>query len=419
MSIRLPSRSKRQLVIATFAIVLPLGAVAATQLAPPPSSPATGHAQVITQGVVKLGNEPMVWRVVQRIAKPRWQAEPAERVLGFVMASDEPILLSNVSSSGRTRDVARLGVGEAFLVTAGTDQIRASMSDNPVTYLAMELVPESEAGKIAGGKVLYTSDAFTPPPGQRDIDFVRNVLRPREVASLPDSGQPVYILATDGAIDVLPAGGKTTTLEAGESGIFSGELKIKAVAGTADSGDQVAAAGLTAGMLLQDGVQLSGYVVTVIGEEIGPVQTPTPTPVATATSTPAPVVVIEEPTVPVVEEPTTAPEPTLPPEPTIPPEPTEPVVLDADQDGIPDDLEPKYGTDPLNPDSDDDGLRDGDEANVYFTVPTAFDTDQDGLSDGAEVLQYGTDPLNRDTDGDETSDGREVAAGRDPLDPNN
>ena len=69
--------------------------------------------------------------------------------------------------------------------------------------------------------------------------------------------------------------------------------------------------------------------------------------------------------------------------------------VDTDGDGLTDTAEEALGTDPLNADTDGDGLNDGDEVN-----------------------QYGTDPLNADTDGDGLNDGDEVAAGSDPLDPN-
>ena len=118
---------------------------------------------------------------------------------------------------------------------------------------------------------------------------------------------------------------------------------------------------------------------------------------------------------------------------------------DADNDGLPDDLEVDLGTDPLDPDSDDDGVPDGLEVDLG-TDPLDPDSDDDGIPDGTELgftvpapgtdpdpgsfvpdsdPTTTTDPLDPDTDGDGTSDGLEdcnrngrVDPGeRDPNDP--
>lgn len=65
---------------------------------------------------------------------------------------------------------------------------------------------------------------------------------------------------------------------------------------------------------------------------------------------------------------------------------------DDDNDSLLDVDEISWGTDPFNNDSDGDGLQDGEEVNIYLTVPTSPDTDADGLNDGDEIT-YGLDPL--------------------------
>ena len=131
-------------------------------------------------------------------------------------------------------------------------------------------------------------------------------------------------------------------------------------------------------------------------------------------------------------------------------DPTEPdLSKDTDGDGIPDDIEKKYGADPavedtdgdglsdywelnwlnLDPtkiDSDNNGISDGDEdtdndgiSNLqeikYGTSPASADTDNDKLSDYDEIFKYKTDPCNADTDGDGLSDGDEIRNGTNPL----
>ena len=92
-----------------------------------------------------------------------------------------------------------------------------------------------------------------------------------------------------------------------------------------------------------------------------------------------------------------------------------PVVVDSDEDGLPDDVETNTGifvdgtdtgTDPNNPDSDGDGLLDGVEtgSNIFIDVsdtgtdPNLLDTDSDCFSDGLEVLQMGSSPLDDSVD---------------------
>ncbi|MGQ8365397.1 Ig-like domain-containing protein [Glaciecola sp. 1036] len=97
---------------------------------------------------------------------------------------------------------------------------------------------------------------------------------------------------------------------------------------------------------------------------------------------------------------------------------------DADNDGIPDDIETAYGLDPNDPvdafeDLDGDGLSTVEE----FNLGTDFflsDTDGDGILDGEEVNAgedgFETNPLSADTDNDGLSDGIEIIVGSDPTD---
>lgn len=66
---------------------------------------------------------------------------------------------------------------------------------------------------------------------------------------------------------------------------------------------------------------------------------------------------------------------------------------DRDADNYTDALEAEIGLDPSNADTDADGVADGDELNLYQTVPTLADTDGDGAIDGEELFGIKTDPL--------------------------
>ncbi len=271
-------------------IALPVGLVTAQQAFLDRNSPATGHAQVVTQGIDDLPDGEVVWRVVERTASPRTEAQPGRRVLGFVLATEDPVLLTNITEDGQV-DVARLAPGESFLVTAGTRQIRASLTDQEVTYLTFELVAAEDADDTNGGKLLFVSDEFTAPDGKRDIDLVRNVLAAGEQASVPDTGESVAILATEGAIDILPSGGRGRTLEAGESAIFEpGELEIEAVGTTATAAGVRAQIATLTNSLQGDDDGNAAYIIAVIGPEIPPPPIQ-PLPTETATEVPP----IEEP----------------------------------------------------------------------------------------------------------------------------
>ena len=101
-------------------------------------------------------------------------------------------------------------------------------------------------------------------------------------------------------------------------------------------------------------------------------------------------------------------------------------LLDADLDGLNDDVEIEIGTDPNNPDTDGDGIEDGQEVNVDATDPLDdcdsvggtpledSDCDNDGLTN-AEEADLGTDPFDADSDDDGLTDGEEVLVEDDPT----
>jgi hypothetical protein len=416
------SISRLTFVLACLVLVtIPLGVAAARQLSSNGSSPATGHAQVVTQGVATINADRIVWRLVERTARPRWAANPSRRAISFIFASEEPVLLSAVTENG-LKDIARLATGEAMMVPGNLRTVRASFTGKSTKYLSLELVPAEDADSVGSGKLLFKSRSFSSPSGERDIDLVRNVLAIGESATVPDSGQNNVVLATEGAIDVLPHNGRATRLEAGESGTFRGDLQIKAVQPT--SANAVPVSALTAYMAQVQSARAS-YVVAVIGAEIPPPITPSPTttqtptpeaspstssatgPVATATSTLLPGAPTTVPTrLPNVQPPTDTPtqgpipltntpirvpptdtpaRPTntpVPPTDTLLPPTDTPVRptatptkippprgLDSDGDDLPDIVEVHLGTNRLNPDTDGDGCWDGFEAHHHRYDP--------------------------------------------------
>jgi autotransporter-associated beta strand protein len=122
---------------------------------------------------------------------------------------------------------------------------------------------------------------------------------------------------------------------------------------------------------------------------------------------------------------------------------TNPLIADADADGLTDGKEQEVSTNPFLSDSDSDGLTDGEEISLvgtnpnqadsdgdslndanddqdgdglsniseirtHLTNPVAADSDADGLNDGAEINDHSTNPNVADSDGDGLTDGEEI-----------
>lgn len=367
-------------------------------------SPATGNARVIAQGIAPLTDQEVVWRAVVYGARPRADAQVATRPLGFLIASDGTLLLSNDDPETDAEDLtleARLAPGEAFLVKPGTAQQRASVTDDAIEYIALELVPADGADDIGSGELLFISAPFisggASPDLEFDLDLVSAVLSEQESTTIPDVGRSVAILATDGAIDVIPSGGRRRTLQVGEGDVFSGELEIRPAAG-----DALSEGGNAKRLIATQAAPNGGatFIAAVVGPEVPlvdqPIPTETPVPVQIPVEIPpTEVVVVPTPTeVPPTEvPPTPTTEPTL--EPTLEPTVTPTPEGDLDFDGLTDTLEPQFATDPANRDTDGDLLSDGDEVYVYGTSPTNPNTDGDGCSDGYEAME-GFNPLIQD-----------------------
>jgi hypothetical protein len=352
--------------IALFVLAAaPAGLIAAQQTIQDNVSPAQGAAQVVAQGLSELPEGDLVWRIVERQALPRGEAQPGERVTSYVIARDETILLTNVVD-GNMVDVAYLAPGEAFLVPEGTSQIRSSLTDQPATYISFELVPAASADQTGSGTLLFTTSTFQAPSGLRDVDLVANVLRQGDESVIPYTGGPVAVFATDGVIDIISNDtGETATLQPGEMAVFNGDVTIRGAGAASVPGVRAFAP------LLQGADDAAVYFASVIGQEVIPsevfaAETATPSP----TPTQEVVVVQEQPTEIPTEEPTS--EPTIEPtaEPTIEPTATAtpPLGSDLDQDGLIYRTERAIGTDPNNPDTDGDGWTDGEEYQ-YETDP--------------------------------------------------
>lgn len=229
-------------------------------------APASANAQVIAQGVVALPAGDLVWRTVRTRAPLTEAAAFEARPLGFVLATSGPLLLTDRDSGEQTR----LGRGEAALVREGAVQRRASLAEQPVSYLSIELVSTNAPAPPEGAVVLQPGQPFPAPAGWRDLDLVSATVRADESYLVPESGAKNVVLVTDGAANVGRPGGSAVVLIAGEAASFSGELQIGAAPG--------------------EGEPRAAFVVAMIGPEVPapPAAEPSPavaSPPATANAT--------------------------------------------------------------------------------------------------------------------------------------
>jgi hypothetical protein len=190
-------------------------------------TPASGHVQVIAQGVVVMPGEELVWRTVRYSAFPDAEAEFVTWPLGFVLATSAPLLLTDQATGNQLR----LGPGEATLVHDATIQRRASLDAEAAPYLAIELVPSSQAEQNDVGTVLQTWPADIAESGPHDIDLVRSVLIGTEEALLPATTANSLLLVTEGSLVARAPGEEGRNLLAGEAMTFSDELEILQPAG--------------------------------------------------------------------------------------------------------------------------------------------------------------------------------------------
>jgi hypothetical protein len=368
-------------VIGSAAVSLP-GVADGAPLAPPPV--ASGHAEVVAQGIVGFPDGTFHWQVAD----------------GSVTAGAAPTAVppapTFVLGDAGVVDVAggvpaRLGPGEAVMLQSSSEGL-LSTPEGSASYWTLLIANVADTGGAGA-----TGGSFTLGAGQRDVDLVRDALAAGESLQLADRDVATLLLVTSGNAVATSTDGDSIELGVGEAATLDGDLTIS-----------------------NGGEETTTVVAAVIGVIV-------PAPGATpAVTTPPPPPNTNQTTATAA---TTSAQMTT----TVP--------TDSDGDGLADvDEMNTYGTDPNNPDtegdhvtdgdeilvhgtdpldnnSDDDGLTDGDEVNITHTDPNDQDTDDDGLMDEDEN-PAGADPNDPDTDGDGFNDGTEVASGTNPADAN-
>lgn len=183
------------------------------------------HAEVVAQGVDTMPAGQVVWRVSQGNAPVAPNSVKATYPLGFIFLPQGKMQV-DFSGSG---DRVVLQDGEASFQRAGTEQRRKGTDTAAATYLGIELVTADQANVGANGSQVLTASApFPAPGGDHDVNLVRDVLQGAEDGLLPGSANPIYVYVTTGDLKVETADGNQTPLNAGQGGLFTGQLKIHA-----------------------------------------------------------------------------------------------------------------------------------------------------------------------------------------------
>ena len=210
------------LALLSMLLVGPSGALALFQQIGDTPSPATGHAQIVAQGVSFLPDGSAAWRIVEDTAEPLDVAVPEQRALGFSVALDQGILINDYTYGTQARPAA----GESAFVGSGVSQQRASLDGNNVPYLRIALVAADQAGETGGDTLIYAGDGFSAPSGRRDIDLLRDVLQDGEETLIGAGEAPSTIHVINGSVQV-DDGNDVFTLDAGESATIDGEMLVE------------------------------------------------------------------------------------------------------------------------------------------------------------------------------------------------
>jgi hypothetical protein len=257
-----------------LAIWLAIGTVAvvAAQSGLETPSPATGSAQVISQGMTNRPALRSAWRVVERQIPIRAEARPSDRLegsAGFLLADAAPIFVTDQDTKQRYR----LAPGEAQFVPIGANQTWASLDDQPTTAYTLELAVRDNIDE-ANGEIVYRSGSFGMLEGDYDLDLVRNTLPYNRRAQVEGSEFPILVFVTQGQIDVVADAddGEPERLHSGEGGAYQGNIRIQ----TKSRNEAI-------------------YVVAIVTTSIGggrtvgqPSPSPEPTSLPTETATPEP-----------------------------------------------------------------------------------------------------------------------------------
>ena len=187
-----------------------------------------GHAQVIASGWTCCPSVDVAWRITANIAQPGDEAEFFDRTLGFVVANEEPVLVTD----GATGNSSLVDTGQALFQPEGTSQRRSSVSNDESAYLGIDLIVAEDVDDddtLGSADLLFAGEGFEAPDGTRDIRLTRDLLSPAEEGTFEATSDAPYLFyVAAGAIQVDDGDDHLVELREGQAAEFSGDISLLA-----------------------------------------------------------------------------------------------------------------------------------------------------------------------------------------------
>jgi hypothetical protein len=218
---------------AMLLVALPLSRASTTRAQELEGASAGDNTEVVAQGIAPFAGGEMAWRLVEDTAEPIGEAGFEERALGFAIATDGAVLLTDDPSGARTL----LDEGEAAFTGEGAVQLRESLEDAATSYLRIGLVEASEAGNGNGGEVRFAGNGFDAPEGDYEVALTGVKLAAAESASVASEFEALVVV-TAGEVTV----GDGEVIAAGEATVVDGDVELQ----TADEAARVFVAAIGA-----------------------------------------------------------------------------------------------------------------------------------------------------------------------------
>jgi hypothetical protein len=186
------------------------------------------RASVVAQGVAAMPAEQIAWRITRAGAAQTGERE-ARAFPGFVLVTEGALAVNDLVTAAQVR----LEGDEAAFLPAGAAVQEAPLDGGAATLFRIDLVAAESVNDAAGDEMVFVGQPFASPGGNREIELVRDVLDANESSVLArgDVAGPVLFLATNGAVELTPAGDDAATpvpLPSGQAVALGADVEVRA-----------------------------------------------------------------------------------------------------------------------------------------------------------------------------------------------